>query len=313
MADPIIGGLASLGSGLLGSILGGQSIDESRRFQEEQLKRWLELNVPDPKDQELILERYRVEGTLTPELEQAIAQTDSNLKGISVDPRLRQAEYDALASLQDISNSGGMTLTDQANLEKNLGQARTQNKGAQERIIQNMQERGMGGSGQELAARMIAGQQSGELANQAGLQAAASASDRGLQALMQAGNLGADLEKMQWGQGKDVASAQDIIDRFNTQNLRDVQSRNVGAKNEAQKYNLGLAQDVSNANVDLANKQQQYNKELLQKEFQNKMGVVSGAQNPTNQLSDSYDEESERRRKQWAGIGGAANSYMGVK
>jgi hypothetical protein len=209
--DPIYGGLANIAGGLIGSAVGGNANQQAQDLDKEQLQRWLALNVPDPEQQKLFLQQYELQGKLSPELEQAIKQGDSKLNDINVDPRLRQSEMDALSSLQNVSNSGGMTLGDRANLEKGLGEARNQYRGTTDRALQAMQERGMSGSGMELAARMQAGQGAGQMAANAGLDAAGAASNRALQALSQAGNLGSQLEQQQFGQQKDVASAQDLI------------------------------------------------------------------------------------------------------
>ena len=67
------------------------------------------LDTPDVSEMALQLEQLVQQGALSPEQAATIQQEQSQMNGISLDPKLQKAQMDALASLTDISDSGGMT------------------------------------------------------------------------------------------------------------------------------------------------------------------------------------------------------------
>ena len=86
-----------------------------------------------------------------------------------------------------------------------------QNAAQQGAIQQNLAARGLGGSGQEAAMRLIAQQQGANAANQAGLGVAANAQQRALQALQQAGQLSGQMGQQELGERQ---SAADIMNQL---------------------------------------------------------------------------------------------------
>lgn len=238
------------------------------------------LQLPDISQMQLQLEELVQQGVITPEQAQTYLVEQSDLNNISTDPKLRQAQLDALFGLQDISSSGGLTAADQAQ----LGQIKTQEdaaqRGAREAILQNAQARGLGGSGIELMAQLQNQQDAATRQSQRDLDVAGMAQNRALQALQQAGSLGGQIQAQDFGQKAAIAEANDAISKFNAQNSQNVALENTKAKNIAQAQNLQEKQRVADANAATRNTQQQYNKGLQQQQFENaykKAGGVSGA------------------------------------
>lgn len=261
---------------------GADSFLEKAAFEFEKVK------VPTIEDQKIQLEKYVKSGDLTPEQAQVFLQDPSAMNEISLDPALKQAQYDALNSLQEIGNEGGLTAMDKAKLAQIQTEENTAARGQRQAILQNAQERGVGGSGLEMLSQMQNQQDSATRASQRGLDVAALAQERALQALQQAGQLGGQMQAQDFSQKADVARQNDAINQFNAQNKTQVGMANTNTTNDAKKYNHVNTQDIANKNVDLTNSQTTYNKGLQQTEFENKMAIAGGK-------AGAYGSQAEQR------------------
>lgn len=264
------------------------------------------IKAPSIAEQRLELDKYVQQGVLTPEQAETYLQGDSAMNAIETDPQLQQAQYDALASLQDIGANDGLTAMDKAQLSQIQTQEDTAARGAREAILQNAQARGLGGSGIELMSQMQNQQDAATRASQRGMDVAALAQQRALDSLAQAGQLGGQMQQTQFGQKAQVAGANDAISQFNTQNKNQVGMYNTGANNAAQAANLQSKQDISNANTDLANQQQQFNKGLGQQNFQNQMAKAGGVAGVAENQAKAATADSESKTKLLGGLAGTA-------
>lgn len=235
-----------------------------------------ELQLPDIADMQIQLEQLIQQGILTPEAAQAIMQEQTELGNISTDPSLRNAQIEALNSLQDISSSGGLTAMDRAQLGQLQTELSNQERGSREAIMQNAQARGVGGSGLELAQQLMNQQGSAQRASQQGMDIAAQAQARALEAIQQAGQLGGNIRSQDFDEQARIAQAQDAINQFNAANKQNTNMANVNARNQAQQYNLDQRQNIANQNVGLRNQQQMHNKNLLQQDFENRYKKAGG-------------------------------------
>lgn len=306
-------GLSNVGGGLLGLFGKNAAEEQQLELQRKALQEWLNINVPDPEQQKLYLERLKSQGQLTPELEAAMQLGDTEMKNISVDPVYKEAQLEALSGLGQVADEGGLLLEDRANLEKVMGEAQAQERGSREAIQQNMDARGISGSGLEMAAKLSNQQASAQRAHQASLDTAASARSRALDAMMRRGEMAGQQRSQEFGEQKDVASAQDIINKFNNQNSQAVQQRNIEAKNAAQLYNLQEKQRIADSNTGLANSEQAHNKGLLQQQYQNQMDRAAGVSGQYNTNAGTIAQQGKDQAAMWAGIGkGAGDAALGA-
>lgn len=273
------GGLSSL----LGGIFGSSQADKARQLQEQQAQAIQGIKIPTLEEQQLLLERLQRGESLTPAEMQAAQIDRSAFEDISSDPRLKQSQMDALSSLQGISNSGGLMLGDQANLQKLLGQASTDDKGRRDAIQQQMQERGMAGSGLELAQKLSSAQDASTRQNQAATDTAAQAQQNALQALMQGGQLGGQIRGQDFDQQARAAQARDSIAQFNAQNSQQANLQNTQNRQAANEYNTGRANQVLDQNTGISNQQQTINKGLIQSQFNNQLAKQKEAANATKE------------------------------
>lgn len=263
-------------------------------------------DIPLPVLRELNPELYRQVVSLNPELESAINLGPSAMEGINLDPRLRNAQMDALSQLQGISAAGGKDaqfMADAARLQNDVNANLRGNTGA---IQQNLATRGLSGGMTEMLSRQQAAQAAANQQAQSGLDINAQAQQRALSALMNSANLGGQMESRQFQQQSDVANARDMINRFNAQNQQNVNQRNIGSRNEAQRYNAGQQQNIADQNVGLKNETQRYNRNIPQTNFENQLrraGMNLGAE----QQNYQFDQAKRQRENQL--IGGLIESW----
>jgi hypothetical protein len=296
-------------SGIVSSLFGKSEADKQRELAEALRQRgydaFNDIQLPDMKAQMLALEELKSTGKLTPELEQAINQGDTALNDVHTDPRLKQAQLDALTGLQDVSDKGGMTLTDTSNLRKVQDDVAATDRGRRGAIMQNLASRGASGSGFELAAQLENAQDSATRESKSGLDVAAQARDRALDALMKGGELAGNVRGEDYSEAAKLAEAKDAISRFNAANRQDVQTRNVNRVNDASKSNLGNDQRIADANVGLRNQAQISNKGLFQQQYDDQLKKAAGASGQLSGMAAAKDTSADRGQAMWSGVGQA--------
>lgn len=269
-------------------------------------------SVPLPILKEYYPELYAQVAELNPEIEAAQTLGPSAVEDISVDPRLKQAQMNALNKLIEIGDAGGLTAQDKARLAQIEDQAKADLQGQTGAIQQNLATRGLSGGMSEMVARNLAAQGAANRQAQSGMQVAADAEQRALNAIMQSGQLGGQIGAQDYQQQANLAQARDVINKFNLTNLQDVNQRNIAARNAAQASNIGAKQQVANQNVGLKNQAQQYNTQVLpQQQFANQM---SRATQNAGFLADKMKADQAAAAQQNALIGGlvqAGAKYYG--
>lgn len=307
--------IAEVGLPILGGIFGNAASqgdrDKALKDYQQNVKDLEAIGVPTVEAQQLMLEKYKSAGKLTPELEQAIHLSDSQMGGISLDPSTREAQTNALNSLKQIGDSGGMTLTDRANMEQTLGGIDAAERGRREAALSRVRARGQLGSGLELSANLGGAQDDITARHMAGITAAGQAQQRALAAISAGGALGGQMRSQEFDQKAKQAAAQDEIAKWNAANQQGINTRNTSTQNNSQVYNLANAQNLSNSNTDLSNKQQVYNKGLQQQYFDNSMNKAKSVANARTGEAQAYQNNADRTAAMWSGIGSGAGKIAG--
>lgn len=264
--DPVTA--AAVGQGvnvvgnLLGSLFGGRARGQANRLNQQALEQITGLSLPTVEEQEIALQQLAQQGQLTPEMLETITLGESKMTDISTDPRLRSAQMDALNALAQRGQEG-LSQVEMAELNKVRNDVARDAQARNATVLQNMAQRGMAGSGAELAAQLAGNQAAAQRQSEEGDRLAAMATQRALEATMNSGNLAGQMQGRDFEQQSAIARARDEIARFNAANAQNVAQTNVGTRNLAQERNLSEAQRIADANVQLANQQQIYNKELI--------------------------------------------------
>ena len=166
---------------------------------------------------------------------------DSGLANIEVDSQYTNAEIKSMEMLENMSDEG-LNATDRAQLAKIEGGVNRNLQGQMGAIDQQMQSRGISGSGLDLMSQQNAAQGAAERQAYADLEIAAQGQSRRENATMDLGMLGSQLGQQDFDRQARQAQAQDVINRFNTQNT-----------NTANQSNARNTQNIANDNVRMGN------------------------------------------------------------
>lgn len=297
--------------GLIGNEASGDDRRAARNSMSEAVGAFRDLKVPTKEEMEIALQDLKLQGVLSPEMEEAIRQDPSLLSQFSADPQLRAAQMGALENLRQLGQTG-LDATDRAAYNQLRLEAARDAKAQQDSILQNMQARGMAGSGQELAAKLMSAQNQAQIQSAQGDKLAADAAQRRLQAIAQSGQLGSQLEQQQFGEAAAKASAQDAINRFNTANQQQIMSANTQARNQAAAQNLANKQRIADTNTGLHNQQEMYNKALPGQIYNMQYNRAAGLAGQLGQQRNMQLDEAQRVSNMWSGIGQGVQEGFGA-
>jgi hypothetical protein len=314
---PLTSSLALTGLAIGGSVAGGiaanSQMNAAQAARQAALQQYLDINVPDPAQQQIILQNYQMTGQLDPAIETAINEGQTAQNSISLDPSTRAAQMSALSNLSNITANQGMDAQEKNQIQQGINQVNANEQGQTGAILQDSAARGVGGSGASLAAQLQAAQSGANNASQNALGAQSLASQRALAALSQQGALAGQIHSQDYNQALNAANAQDAIAQFNARNQNAAMATNTQNQNQAQAYNVQEGQNIANQNTGLNNYQQQYNRGLQQQQFQNQLGLASGKANAENGVANQANYQAQNTANMWSGISGALGTAAGAQ
>lgn len=285
----------------IGSIFGGGDGGASDT-QKKALEEFSKIDIPDPEEMKVKLEGLVRQGVITPEQAQSFLVQKTAMTDVRSDPESLTAARQALAGLQDVYQQGGLTDIDRARIADIQDQEAQAERGSREAILQNARERGVGGSGLELAAQLNNQQAAiGRKAKQ-DVDVAASAQARALEAMKAAGTQGAQLQGQLYGQEAEKAKAADEIAKFNAATQTQTSQFNTGVNNAAQIANLKEKQRIADTNVATKNAQEAQNKGVAQTNFNNQITKASGMGGQYDKIAQTQLEEQKRKENLGAGV-----------
>jgi hypothetical protein len=259
----LIGGaVGAIGGAWAGNAAGKHDEDDARRAQQDAIdaqKRaaaiydqivadFGTLTPPTPEQLKTKLEEYKQQGIIAQEDIEGVMIGASQLQKVQVDPRLRLAQTQALEKLAQ-AGEGGLTPTERFAIQQARQEAERSATSQQQSTLQNMQQRGVGGAGAELAARMASTEAASGRLNDASMQQAAQANKLALEAMVRRGEMASSMEGKQWTQDTQKAQASDEIAKFNSLQRAQGQARNTSIAH----YNAKSAADINNKNTELRN------------------------------------------------------------
>lgn len=289
------------GLGLAAGYLGGQD-DESGKYYDEMMARLQGINVPTVDQLQFTPEEMQYMGNLTPdELQQFVLQK-SEMENVAVDPRLKTEQMKALDKLSSLADQG---FSDEDMMAFNVARnnAAGEEQAKQGQILQEMQQRGQGGSGAELIARLSSAQNSAnQLSQEQQKQAMAQAEARKAALNMLATQSG-NMRNQDFGEQSEMAKAKDMVNQINFQNQQRVADQNVANTNTSKQRNLETQQNISNQNTGIRNQGQADNRQALINNFNMNMSKATGQ----NQVGAQQASNSSRQ----AGNANAAVGQIG--
>lgn len=268
---------AQLGVGILGGIQSANAAGESRRRLDEAAS--LILGIPIPELQKYTPEELINMGNFSPEELQAIGVLGpSAAESIQLDPRLRADQETALGQVRERALRG-FTAEDAAVLDQYMRQASNTAQSQTQAALQDMNRRGMSGSGNALAAALQGTQGAANMQSQQAMQQAAmrmQAQDRNTDALAR---MAAGLESTDYSRAMDLANKRDTIQQFNQSLRQRVADTNVGNRNTAGLRNLNTSQNLSDQNIANRNQAQLEEQKRLQNKFDMELRRATSAAN----------------------------------
>jgi hypothetical protein len=215
------------------------------------------IGIPSVEAQQIVLQNPQLAG-----LEEIIELPESEITQIQRDADLAMQQRQALETLSEMGEAG-LTPEEKAARREMMRDVSAQVEARDKAILQSMQERGMAGSGAELAQRLAASQAGAERAGKESASLAAQANKRALEAMMSRGELAGKIRGQEFGEELQKAQAADAIAKFNVQQRADVQARNLARKQALldERRKTAIAQET-------------YNKQLQQQQFENQLRLA---------------------------------------
>jgi len=298
-------------AGIIGNMMSSGDRGAASNAYNQAVSELLAIGMPPDLSREVVMQQFQSAGVLTPELEQEIKLNESKLSQVQEDPATRNAQMQALQLLQQ--SGRGISPQDRLKFNEMRDQVQRDAEAKRQQIIQNFRQRGMGGSGAELASQLMQGQASANQASLEGDRIAAASAQNALDAIARAGTLGGQIRSQDFDVAATKARAEDELNRFNTQNQINRQSRNVSSTNQARQYNLGSAQDIMNKNTALNNAERLRQNEARRTFWQDQMNRAQVRAGGYNQQGSQADARANRTANQWVqggtAVAGAINAY----
>jgi len=214
---------------------------------------------------------------LSPEQLEYLQQ--SQMEGITTDPRYKDAQLEALRSMEERSKNG-MTAQDEADMYKLQRNVSTQNRGRMGAIQNNMAVRGMSGSGMDALMQMQANQDATDREALAAMEKAGQIQNNKMNASQSLGQMGSQMRGQDFEEQAAKARAADEIKRFNAQTRNGALSQNNQIRNQANTQNWGRGNQVNDQNVTMGynyDVEQENRKLLRDQENRRRKGALVGA------------------------------------
>lgn len=296
--------------GGLGGLLGGGKSEDAKAAEQAVNDLETKYNIPSEEARKIVYEKFQAIGALTPEMEQAILAAPSAFEKVTVDPTLGAAQRQALANIQNKMNQGGLDLNDLADLQTLQLQTAQADKGRQDAIQQQMQQRGMGGAGSELAARLAASQASADQQSQRALAIAAQAQKNKAEQINQSFNMARGMSQDELSRAESLARARDVNEQFNVGQRSGTQQRNIASKNRAQEMDTDYARNIAENNTRMSNLQKTDDRAAKLGYAQDSNAKLAAIANARNAQAVQADQSAASNAQGWnnalTGIGAAA-------
>lgn len=302
----MVGGIG----GLIGSLLSGGGDDEAQSADKAAIQAFQDLKIPEI-DKALALNSYQQGGTLTPELIQKLNLNADKATTLTENPENRARQEASLNALKQMSQTG-MSAQDLAQMAQARSQSAQDTQAKTNQLLQQAQARGQLGSGDTLAAQLMANQQSGQNASKAAMDTAAQASQARQNALSSYANLsgqvrGQDLNTQQYNTQNDILRQQ-----FLDQNALARQNANVSAGNNANMYNTQRQQGVSDTNTGTQNAELQRQVQAQQQMYQDQLAKAQGVASGNQHLASGIRGDSKESAQSISNIATGAGNTLGA-
>lgn len=295
---------AAIAAPIVAGLIANAKAKKDRQAQKDSMKDAMKAleaaGMPPDLSMPMILQEFQRAGAYTPEMEQDLNDTVAESAFKSIDPALKDTQMSALQMLKQ-RGKVGLSAEDRASLNQVRSEVQRDSEAKRQQILQQMQARGMGGSGAEMMTQLQSAQGAADQASSASDSLMSQAQQRALQALTESGNMAGNIR----GQEFQQASALDERNRFLAENSISRQQRNVGALNEAQRMNLSEQQRIADANTAMKNAELERQNREKGTQWDRKLAQAGGK---AAQYGRQADFQGQQAAATAAGIQGIGNA-----
>jgi len=277
------------------------------------------INVPTVADQIVNWENLAYAGGLDPVSlaevlgegwEEKITADPSILRELARDSRFKDAMTQGLDDLRAVAE-GGFGDADRAAMEEIRRRVATEERGQREALLQRAQERGVGGSGLEMASALQAQQDMADRRALENLMTAARGEERRIGASQAAAGLGSQFRGQEFAEGRAMDEADRLINQFNAQMRMRQAEGDVGREMAARQRNVGELQRLSDMNTQGRYQAALRNKALQQQRFDNQMRRGEGMMAGYGGKSGAKAADMDRKYRLLGGGLGGAGQILG--
>lgn len=305
-------GAVQIGTSLIGNSAASGKRKEAELAAAKATREIEEVGAAPDLAREIFYKHFEEAGLLDPKAEEIINLGVSKLSQITEDSKNREIQSSALNLLKERAE-GGLNAEDRAGFNKLRAETATATQGKIQQILQNMQARGLGGSGAELVAQLNATQEGANRASEEGDRIAAEASRNALAAAVSSGNLAGNIRTQDFDVAKTKAESADAIEKFNTTNQINLQQRNTDRTNEAAAKNLASKQAIMNANIQMQNQELVRQREASRQKYLDDMEAAKTRANAYNGQAQQARADAQQTAQTWQNIGsGLSSAISGV-
>ena len=255
MSYAAAGAGASILGGVVGNIMSSGDRAEQRKRMKMALEELKKVGMPPDLSAPLILKELQRQGAYTPELEKDLSDSFAELKLVTEDQTLKDAQRQALSMMQN-QGQVGLSAQDRAAISQVRNQLERDSQAKSQQIMQQFLARGQGGAGAELSALLQSGQSNAEQASQASMSLMNQAQQRALEAVRQSADIASGMRSQDYNVNSTNTAQQNERNRFLAENSITRQRANIGTTNEQLRLNLAEQQRISDYNKQLANTEQ---------------------------------------------------------
>ncbi len=303
---PIAAAAVPAVAGIIGGNKANKAAKEAQKIRDRAAQQIYGIEVPDVEDLQFDPTLSNYSGDIDPALLSNMTDIDSEYGNISTDPRFQQAQYQSLGGLDELIAGGGQTAADKLAYQKATDDASMQASREAGNITRDMAERGMGGSGQELAQRLASSQGAANRGALAAQTQAATAQQRALDAMIQRGDMAGNMQSADFDRQSKAASAKDLIAQFNRNNAMNVQQTNAQMTNQTNTGNRDARQANNNLNTGITNTGKANNAQAVQTTFGNQLDKANAGAAAANGQAASRTAQADKTAAMWSGIASAA-------
>lgn len=293
---------APIVAGIVGNAMGAGDKKKAREAMQQAYQQLEDLGVPPDLSDAILYKEFESQGILTPELEETIKVAKSEVANIKTDASNRDVQQKALQKFLQ-TGSQGLTAVDKAALNQVRSEVERDAQAKQASILQNMAQRGMGGSGAELAASLSGAQSADQIRSEQADRLAAQAQTAALSAMSQAGTMAGNIRSQDFSEANTRAEAQDALSKWNAQNSQSTQQRNIASKNAAAASNLSNKQSLANTNTQLYNTELARQNEAKRQAYMDKLALAQSKASALTGQANYAQGQADRTASQVAGIG----------